>query len=77
MRTHDVKSKKSALVKSETTSPRIVTDKQHRKTYVDVVYCTVNTFIHKHPKSTYCPLISWSEILLEVPFHESFLGNNM
>ena len=27
--------------------------------------CTVNTFIHKHPKSPYCSLIAWSRILLE------------
>ncbi len=39
------------------TSPRIITGKQStQQTYVDVAYCTVNTFIHKHPKSPHCPL---------------------
>ncbi len=31
------------------TSPRIVTRKQHNKTYVDTVRCTVNTFIINTP----------------------------
>jgi hypothetical protein len=51
------------------TSPRIVTGKQHIKTYVDEAHCTVNTFIHKHPKSPHCPLIPGLKILLESPFH--------
>jgi hypothetical protein len=39
------------------TSPRIVTGNQLSKVYVDTAHCTVNTFIHKHPKSPHCPLI--------------------
>ncbi len=38
------------------TSPRIVTNKQHSKAYVDAAHCNVNTFIHKHPTSPYRPL---------------------
>jgi hypothetical protein len=59
------------------TSPRIVTSKQHSIAYVDVTHCTVNTFIHKHPIFTLSSLLQGSEILLEAPFHESFLGNNI
>jgi hypothetical protein len=54
------------------TSPRIVTIKQHNRVYVDAAHCTVNTFIHKHPTFTLSSLLHGSEILLEAPF----LGNN-
>jgi hypothetical protein len=40
-------SKKTTTTVFETSSPRIVPREEHSKVYVDVVHCTVNTFIHK------------------------------
>ncbi len=37
------------------TSPRIVTSKQHSKHAWNAAHCTVNTFIHKHPKHLIVP----------------------
>jgi hypothetical protein len=51
---------------------RIVTSKQHSKTYVDVSHCTVNTFIHKHPIFTLSSLLHGPEILLEAPLSREF-----
>jgi hypothetical protein len=59
------------------TSPRIVTSKQHSKhTWMRPIVLAIHSFINI-PSSPSCPFTSWSEILLEAPFHESFLGNNI
>jgi hypothetical protein len=50
---------------------RIVTSKQHSKTYVDETQCTVNIFIHKHPIFTLSSLLHGLKSFWKLPFHES------
>ena len=52
------------------TTPRIVTGKQHNKAYVDVVHCTVNTFIHKHPNHLIVPFLHGRILLEALPSRE-------
>jgi hypothetical protein len=52
------------------TNPRIVTGKQHSKTYVDEDHCTVNTFIHKHPNHLIVPLLHGRILLEGLPSRE-------
>ena len=54
---------------TETTSPRIVTSQQHRRSYVDEVHCTVNIFIHKQP-TLYLTVPVWSSESSRRLFHE-------